>query len=318
MNSILKSSSRTKSNISSWISVFFALFLFAAAVMTEVFQLTKSNDIETAYSNPIKSDILANLKSVVIKNRLGQFTLQEEVGRWMLKEPRIMPLKESTKQKLFQALQAITVKDIHQYEPINLSSFSLDRPILSIALYTKLDEKITLNMGLINPINNTTYITVSNQKNIFQVDLLKDKIESLELTDFIDAKVFSVDVNQVKSFALYRGNSTSPAYQLQSKDGQWTSMRFKHISNNNTLETISKILNIRAHYILDKKDEETLNTITNYLENPLYRIVLKTDTQELSYKLSPLVRSIPGIKLEKRQNFIIQASDRIHPYIVDK
>ena len=320
MNFIIKSSSRTKAHISSWISVLFAIVLFSVAAMTEVFQLTKSDNTQTVYSNPIRSDILANLKSMVIKNRLGQFTLQEESGRWILKEPRVMPLKSSTKEQLFQALKAINVKDIHEYEPINLSSFSLDRPILSIALYTKLDEKITLNMGLINPINNTTYITVSNQQRIYQVDILSNKLEAMELSDFIDAKIFSVDAKHLSYFELYRGKNTSSSYLFKNIDGNWSSKRFNHISNTNTLKALERILDIRAHYILDKQDQETLNTINNYLENPLYRIILNNSKskQQLEYKVSTLVRSIPGLKLEKRQSFIIQASDRPYPYIVDK
>lgn len=317
-NLAIKSSTKTKAYISTWITVLLSLLLFSVAAMTEIFQLTKSSDSNTVYSNPIRSDVLANLKSIVIKNRLGQFTLQEESGNWVLKKPRVMPLKASTKSKLLETMRSIKVKDIHQYEPINLASFSLDKPVLSISLYTKLNEKVTLNMGIINPINNTTYITVSNQKRIYQVDLLNNKIEAMELADFIESKVFSLDAKDITSFELFLGKNSNSSYRLENKEGTWLSKRFKHISDEQTFKTLATITDIRAHYILDKQDEETLNTINNYLENPLYKVIIKSKNKEVEYKVSSLIRSIPGLKLEKRQSFIIQASDRVYPYIVDK
>jgi hypothetical protein len=313
------SKTRAKSYISSWFLALFVFSLLVAAMMTELFQLAPDNDLDNSlYANPIKSDILANLKTMVIKNRLGNFTISEENGQWMLKEPRVMPLKTTTKNKIFQALESITVKNIHQYEPINLSSFSLDRPILSLGLYTKLDEKVTMNMGLINPINNTTYLTVSNQKRIFQTDILLNKMETLELVDFIDARIFSISAKKLTSFELYRGKNREASYAITKTGTNWASKRFKKISNDSTFNKLNKILNIKAHYILDKQDEQTVTTINNYLQNPLYRIKLKSGDRMVEYKISNLIRSLPNIKLEKRQNFIVKASDRPNPYIVDK
>lgn len=313
------SKSRFKSYLSSWFLGLYILVLAIVAIGTELFQLAPKGQKEiSSYENPIKADYLTNLKTMIISNKLGSFTINENESNWMLKEPRQMPLKQKTKEKIFDSLKSITVKNIHQYEPINLSSFSLDKPILNILLFTKLDEKIEIKIGLINPINNTTYLTVSNQTMIYQTDILKNNLESLELSDFVDSKVFSMDISEVKSLEIFRSKSNSTLNKLIKENGVWKSKKYNVISSVNTQNSIQNIVNLKAQYIVDKDQKETITTINNYLENPLYTVVVKTKDAQHTYLISSLVKAIPGLKLEKRQFFIIKASNRKFPYIVAK
>lgn len=317
MNNFTKS--KFKTYFSSWLLGIFILILSIVAVGTELFQLAPKGQKElSVYSNPIQADVISNLKTMKIINKLGTFTITEDKSGWLLKEPRQMPLKSATKNNIFESLKNITVKNIHQYEPINLSSFSLDRPVLTLQLITKLDEQLEVKIGLINPINNTTYVTVSNQNQIFQTDILKNNLEALDLGDFIDSKVFSIDPSEVISFKIFRGLTSQTISHLTKENASWKSQKYNVISDENTFNTISEILSIKAQYIVDGQDEETLNTINNYLSNPLYRLEIESNNQKTQYQISTLVKSIPGLKLEKRQFFIIKASDREFPYIVAK
>lgn len=263
---------------------------------------------------------MANISTVRFKNRIGDFIIVNEENSWILQKPRIIPAKTRTIEKIINSLKQLNIYTIHQYEPINFQSFSLDNPLLEIDVYSKLDEKMSVKVGLINPINNTSYITVSGHDKIFQTTLLKGQLEKLELSDFIDSNIFSIKIDQIKSLSIYRG-STKQAHNRLSKDVNnfWNSKKYKMITNERVSLKIEKILGIKSHMIIDQQNAQLNTFIGNYIKYPQFRILIKTkNNKEISYKVSSPIKEFPELKLEKKQYFIMTASDRPYPYIVNK
>lgn len=317
---MITNTAKFRSIISSWLLVFFTLGLIVSGLVTEFFQNSESkNKSLSIYDNPIRADILANIKIIVLKNRLGNFTLSKEKNGWLLKEPRVMPAREESVERILSALSNITVKNIHQYEPINLSSFSLDRPVMKIGLYTKLDEQLTLNFGLFNPINNTTYFTISNLKNIFQTEAITLKLEALGLTDLIDSSVFNIKQSEIVKFILYRGKKREVLHSLEKVAGNWKSNRYNSIANESVENKLHSIMTIKPHHIMDEVDTETKTAIDNYLNNPLYTLEIQTAEKQIhSYTITHLVRALPGLKIQKGENFIISSSDQTYTFLLSK
>ncbi|MBT4791308.1 MAG: DUF4340 domain-containing protein, partial [Halobacteriovoraceae bacterium] len=190
---------------------------------------------------------------------------------------------------------------------------------MEIDLTTKLDEKKQIKVGLINPINNTSYLTVSGHKYIFQTNLFEESLERLELSDFIDSQIFSMPSHAITSFKLYQGKNKQPFIELKYLADNWTTQKYKVISNINTDKKINSILNVKPHMILDRQDEKLKNFIDNYLKNPRYKIVIKLKNNQIkTYEISYITRAIKDLKIEKKQYFIMRASDRTYPYIVHK
>lgn len=269
--------------------------------------------------NPIRSDIISNISAIKFKNRLGQYTIKKDDTNWILQEPRIIPAKEKTINSILKSLQNIKVHTIHQYEPINFQSFSLDNPVMEIDLYTKLDEKISILVGLINPIDNTSYITISGHKRIFQTRLLKGQLEALELSDFIDPKVFSMKLNKISKLQIFHGNNKTAYNDFTQTNDQWQTKKYKIINQERMAKKLSAILNIRTHKIIDQQTEELKTFINNYTSSPLYRVKIKTqDHKIITYKITHLIKAISDLKIEKKQYFIITASNRPYPYIINK
>jgi hypothetical protein len=286
----------------------------------EFFQDSRvKRSIENLTNNPVKEDIIANTHSIRFKNRIGTFSIINENKNWVLKEPRVMPAKTSTINQIISSLKNISVHTIHQYEPINIQSFSLDKPTIEIDLFTKLDEKVNIKIGIINPINNTSYMTVSGQDRIFQINLIKNNFESLELSDFIDSRIFSVDVEDIRSFKVFHGKSTSSFNELTFTKDNWKSKKYNTISNSSTEKTIQSILNINTHMIIDKMDENLSNFIKNYFDSPLYRLQINTKSgKTITYTVTTNIKAITDLKLEKRQYFLMRSSDRPYPYVINK
>ena len=81
---------------------------------------------------------------------------------------------------------------------------------------------------------------------------------------------------------------------------------------------IKSILRLNTHMIIDRQDEKIQNFISNYMDNPLYKITLKTKSKVVTYKISSLIKAITELKLEKKQYFIMSASDRQYTYVIQK
>lgn len=312
---------RIKTYASTWLLALFAFGLLGLLAFSEIFQNAGQNEgALNNFTNPIKSDIIANLKTIRLKNRLGKYTVTlSESGHWRLVEPRKMPAPEKTIRNIVESLQKISIHTLHQKEPINLQSFSLDSPIAILDLYTKLDEHIEVKIGLVNPINNTSYMTVSNQDVIFQTNALGAKLELLRLSDFVDSNIFSSPLSQIKSFELFAGKNQDSSNKLTKTTNGWDSKRYRSITDSNVEKTINSLLSIKSHMIIDSSDEKLKNLLNNYLENPQYRVRIETLNGDIqNYVISGLVRSIPDLKIEKRQYFIMKSSEREYPHLINK
>ena len=312
---------KVKNYISTWLLALFAAGLLGLLAFSEIFQNVVSDDASfDNFSDPIKSDIIANLKSIRLKNRLGKYTVTlSENGHWNLIEPRKMPAPTQTIEKITRSLEGLSIHTLHQKEPINLQSFSLDNPIAILDLYTKLDEHVQIKIGLVNPINNTAYMTISGQDIIFQTSALQSKLELLRLSDFIDSNIFSQKLSDVSEFNLYRGRNSESSNTLSRTSDGWESKRYKSISARSVEQTLDAILSINSHMIIDTQDEKLQNLLDNYLKNPLYRVVVKTlNGESASYTVSGLVNSIPELKIEKRHYFLIKSSERRYPHLINK
>lgn len=309
-----------QSSISTWLILIFFMSILILLGYSEIFQNSlQKNNLQEFSATPISSDILDNIKTIRFKNRLGKFTITRDVkDNWMLVEPRKMPAKSKTIKNILNAFRDLPIRTLHQYEPINLQSFSLNNPIMSIDFFTKLDEQVNVNIGLVNPINSTSYITVSGKDVIFQTDIIKNNLELLDLSDFINSNIFSHELADVTKIDIYHGSQNQTYNTLEKLGDNWISKRYKTIENERVNEAIGKILNIKSHMIVDTKNEELLNFINNYLKTPRYRLTIKTKKKTINYKITQLIKSVPELKLEKRQYFIVKSSERQFPHVIDK
>jgi hypothetical protein len=315
---------KTRNIASTWFNLFFCLLLLSYLVFIEFFQGAQVDRVAVnLLSSPVKVAFISKVDKIEFKNRLGSVKLVKDKNIWLMKEPRIIPAKEKTITRLLEQIKTIKIRTIHQNEPINFKSFSLNNPVVELKLSTAA-KSIDIKVGLINPIDNTSYMTISSSDHIYQTNLFDFQLERLDLADFIESKVFSVQASEVARISIYqRGNST-PFNVLEWKKNNWLSKRYRpkkynNISNANTTKKLNDIFNIKTHMIIDKSDEKLTKKISNYLGSPFLRIVIKTRSGEtLRYKVSTLIKGIQKLKIEKKQYFIMSASNRDYPFLIHK
>lgn len=286
---------------------------------SELFQ-GKSTDESQAklLNNPIRADILANLKTVKIQNNLGKFTLTKENDLWLLVEPRLMPAKQRQINNIIEGLKSSKLTQTFSKDAINLSNYALENPSLSIDLFSGLDEQLKIQIGLINPINNNSYITTNDSNTIFKMSGLKTHFKSYKLGDLIDSSIFSQKLKKVIRFKLYSREFKDPVNILTRGESNWKSKKYRTISKESVEKKLQQIFSIKTYMIIDKENSEMTTLISNYLERPLYKLKVKTAQKEITYRVSSLIKSIPELKLEKRQFFLMKASDKKFTYVIQK
>lgn len=306
-----------KSSISTWVLSFFAFVLVIAGLASEFFQAPVSTTKELEkYRQLFNKEQLQNVRELTFTNNIGSFTLKNE-GRWILTEPRHIDANKEVISKIIATIQELKIRKIYPKDAINISNFSLDTPSLSVS-FNMGDDVKHLQFGLINPIDSSTYVTLDDIDAIYHVENSGQDLEKLSLSDFVDSRIFTAKANEITSIKLYRQNEKTPRVQLNIEDGLWRDS--KNQVNNETVESfISEMLAIKSSIILDRKTDDLREKVTEAINNPLYRLEFTNlDNEIIHYEISSIVNTLPDLKIEKRQNFIIKASNRQHPFLVNK
>jgi hypothetical protein len=286
---------------------------------SELFQGQSNQENQNKlFNTPIKADILANIKTVKIKNNLGSFTLTKDKNTWFLIEPRLMPAKNETINEFIEALKSTKVNTTIEKDVISLNNYALENPSLSIDLFSGLEEQLKIQIGLINPLNNSSYITVSDTNKIYQMSGLNTKFLSYKLSDLIDSSVFSQNLESVTSLKLYNRNYKDPINELRKGKNNWISKKYKTITKRNVDNKLNELFDIKTYMIIDEENSDLRTLIDNYLDKPLYKVIIQAKGQRITYKVSSLIKSIPKLKLAKRQFFLMTASDRKFTYVIQK
>ena len=61
-----------------------------------------------------------------------------------------------------------------------------------------------IELGLVDSITNSTYIALKDQDIIYQIDSISFPLEKIDLTDFIETKIFTTDLKNIKAQAFQR------------------------------------------------------------------------------------------------------------------
>jgi len=292
------------------------------ALISEFFQapILSSKELNKLQFLFTKSDV-QSISQIKIKTSIDEFSLNKAEGNnWILSKPRVIDANLEIVNKILETLEDIKIKRIYPKDQINLANFSLDNPISTLTIKDKNEEIKTLSFGLVNPIDNSTYLSVSGDNAIYHINVLKMSFEKIELSSIIDSQIFNFNWNQVKELKIYPQRQTTPALAIEkSTDGtNWMSGQM-NLDEEKIGEYLNELISMKLHIILDKTDDELTAELDKILSVPFFKIVIVTTKDETNtYDISYFVNTLPNVKIEKKQNFIIRASNRKHPFLVNK
>ncbi|OUR96766.1 hypothetical protein A9Q84_10520 [Halobacteriovorax marinus] len=315
------STDRTKA--ANVLTFMFLIAIVLGGLASWLFQapLTKNTAL-SRYQLLIKPEQIEQVKSIQLTNRLGVFTISKDNSKvWSLTEPRNLPSNQTTVQNILTNLSQIKIRKILSKDAINISNFSLDTPLMKLKLSYYGGKVHTLNLGLLNPFDNSTYVTFSEQEAIYHVDALKGNLESLNLSNFIESKIFTQKISDITHLKIYKGKlpATKARLNILRDKDDWVDANKKTLAPKAVESYLRNLLSLKSSLIIDKRSKKLDKALSKYFTNPSYTMeVAHKNGNKTFYEVTYLINTIPDLKMEKKQTFIIKSSNSPHPYIIEK
>jgi len=303
-------------SLSSILITFLFIIIVAMGLFAEVF-ISEAPEINLAqiYANPINHQELKNLKKIELTNKNGEFIFENThpdgalSGPWQMLAPQSLKAKDEIIRKIVDALKAIRVRNFHSSEPINISSFSLDNPTLNLKIHSN-NKKLEMKMGLINPIDNSAYMTLSHQDQIFQIDPLQIALESYDLSQLVESKVLALNFESLASMELYQKNNL--LIKFLKKENNWMDQNGVLLASNKVREFIDKLESIRSQSILDNLSAEQKEFLNKIVSASVYTLKIISTVGVRNYFFGHLKDSpvLPDLPKEIRGSFIMSSEDK--------
>ena len=303
----------------------FVLVLVAGTIMSEFFRAPERVNIELEeYRSLFVGRYLETVTGITLKNKLGTFEFHkvpdETEHIWLMKQPRQFPADNEVMDDIFSSLGKIKIREIYPNDPIYHANYSLDGALVELQLQDADGKENVVKFGLVNPIDNTTYIYSSRDDAIYHVDALGYGVESLDITDFVDARVFALSPRDINSLAIYRGTKRGrPLFSMKRDENKWIGKRDRELDTQQVVDYLNRLVAVKSLFIFDKTTEELQRVLDKLMSAPTYSVEIQ-DVNRISYlyKVMAIDDKLPGFRWEKKRNFIVKASNRDYPYLVDK
>lgn len=301
----------------SLVSILFITLLFGA-VISEFFQAPVITSKELSNLQFLfTSDQVDKVDNISLQSNLGRFSLAKNKNQWIITKPRRINANEAIINKLLDSLKNVKIKKIFPKDPINLSNFSLDNPTSIVTLKGEDGSDETISFGLINPIDNSTYVVSDKDNAIYHVNAVKFSLEKIDLPSLIDSRVFSYAPSDIRGVTVINSGKLRFEFGRNDKD-IWVSGN-KALDDEAVQEFLVKLTSFKSNSILDKRTEKMDKAIERHLAKPYFKVIVKIKTgEEIEYDLSWVLTSLPDLNIEKKENFIIRVSNREHPFLVSK
>jgi hypothetical protein len=304
---------------------FFFLVLLFLGLFAEVFE-SRSPEVDLAqiYANPIAVDELQRLKNLRLTNRHGNFLFENThpqghiIGPWQMVEPQHLRVKGDVVAKILETLSQIRVRNFHRLEPINVTSFSLDNPTLKLFFNTWKNKSYEIKMGLINPIDNSAYLSLSGQDQIYQIDPLEMALESYDLSQLVESKILALNIDSLASLELYEGNTQ--LIKLFKKDNHWFADGLE-LAETKVVKFFERLEEIKSSSILDDLTTEQRDFLDKVLSTSSYTLKIISNQGVRNYFFGELkadITLLPGLPKEAAGQFVMSSEDRQSFVLIDR
>lgn len=309
--------------LSTVLVISFALILIFLSLFAEVFEShTQEVDLAQIYANPIPVNELQNLKSLRITNKQGNFLLENTSpsgnleGPWQMVEPQALKVKGNVIQKILDALNVVRVRNFHRLEPINITSFSLDNPTLTMNFITSKDKIYEIKMGLINPIDNSAYLSLSSQNQIYQIDPIEITLESYDIAQLVESRVLAVNEESLASLELYSAKGLEA--KLLKKEDAWVDQSGLVLDSNKVKKYFLRLEDLKSFSILSNLTGSQQQFMETAMATPVYTLKLISSQGVRSYFVSEIKDGIPGMSLSRGSFYALSSDEKKSFVLIDK
>jgi hypothetical protein len=309
--------------LSTVLVVFFFFILLFLGLFAEVFESqTPEVDIAQIYANPVPVNELQHLKNLKLTNKHGTFVFENThpegnlSGPWQMLEPQALRLKNDVVTKIVEALNVIRVRNFHRLEPINITSFSLDNPTLTLLFTNSKNKNFEIKMGLINPIDNSAYLSLSSQDQIYQIDPIEMALETYDLAQLVESKVLALSVDSLQALEIY--GEEGLRMKLLRKEMNWVDQNGEQLSDAKVRKFFDRLEEIKSYSILDKLTTEQQSFMEQAMATPAISLKLISAQGVRTYVVGQVKGQIPGMNVVKNDTFALSTDEKQSFILIEK
>jgi len=310
-------------NFSTFLVSFFFILCVFLALFAEVFQSRNTEvDLAALYATPIQWKQFDKLQELKVTNKNGEFVLENMnpegllVGPWQMTSPQMLKVKSSFVEKLMLAMRQIQIRQLFSLDAINLNSFSLDSPNATVNLKSSKGKGLELKFGLINPIDNSSYLTFTGASQIYQIDPLAISLESYDLTQLAESQILALNIDSIQSFELVKDNNS--IFRWQKAADKWLDQANAEISSEKIQKYLERWENVKSSLVVEVINPDQKLILERLIATPQYVLRVQTMGGLKNYTLSPLTESIPGVNLAVNQFYILSSDEQKSFSFVEK
>lgn len=266
---------------------------------------------------------LENITHLSLKNKSGEFTFERDdlqsTSQWHMKSPRDISVNSVFVEKLFSSLNVIKTKKLVDDNLTNNSNFSLEKPTAILTLTDDKDKNIILSVGIMNTIDNSTYMKISGKNGIYHVEAPSISLENITLADLVESTVFDINFKTMLSFKIFRKTSTIPSFEIHKKDGKWITLEDRPIDIKRLEDMIDDFITLKSSFTLDIPTDAQKKQSQLLISNAEYTLKIESiEGTILLYKVSPITKNLIEVPLKDEAHFIINENHSPVIYVVKK
>lgn len=301
-------------------SLFFLLVLFIS-IYNHLFTAKKRTQIvPNALANPIEKTFIENLTEFKIKNPRLEVRLEKKGDSWILTEPKKFPLKSDIAQKIMSTLRLIKITKIYPNDSINRETFRLEKGLSSILLQSG-EESLEIFFGLNNSVDRTSYIRLSGQNTIFQIESLNYDFATIELNDLINIRLFAFEPTELEEVMVNKGsqNKWHRVGIVKSAEGVWQNTYKKDLDQSKVQDYLKNLTSIRFSHLIDIVSDDLKEKLETIFKYPSFNVSFKHKGQIVTALISrPLKYDIESLDIAKDRFVMIQFDNTPILYLMPK
>lgn len=266
---------------------------------------------------------LDSVVRIALKNKSGEYIFERSQPSadsvWHMTSPKEISTNSVFIEKFFASLNVIKTKKLLVDDKANNSNFSLDKPTAILTLTDNTQKSIVLSVGIMNTIDNSTYMKISGKSGIYHVEAPSLSLENTTLADLIESTIFDVALNNIASFKIFKKNNPAPQFDVYKKEGKWVTSTEVELDTARLEDMLDSFIVLKSSYLLDEQTEAQKKMIQKIISPPEYIVKIDTvDNKNFTYQVSGNIKSLSEVPLNDEPHFLIVENHAPIVYVVKK
>jgi hypothetical protein len=311
--------SKLTSNI---IVVLFVALVGVTIYLSVRFQRTAKNEHEIIEQIKLfSSKELDNVIKITLKNKSGDYIFERnkdgEGPAWHMVSPQSVSASSLFIDQLFNSLNVIKTKKLMPETPVNISNFSLNKPTATLTLADDQGKTMIINVGIMNTIDNSTYLKIQGREGIFHVEAPTISLENATMTDLIESRIFALDINQITEIRLSKNNLSNLLLNADKQQTGWISGDTGPLDQSKLEDLFNGLNNIKSSFLLDKPSDAQTKQIQQLTRLPEYVLKISfSDGNHTTFTISDSTTRLVDVDLKGDPYFLIISSAGNVVYVV--